>query len=334
MSLSAIAAATLVASTLLVALVRRWALARAMIDEPGERRSHTRSTPRGGGLGLVLALLSALVVSAALGLVSGTLLTVLLGAGGAVAVIGWFDDRRHVAARWRLLVHAIACAVTVALLGPVEALVLGSRTIELGLLAVPLSLLAGVWLVNLFNFMDGIDGIAGVELVTVALGLALCAGIEARIFAPTVLAAAAGVGFLYWNRPPARIFLGDVGSGFLGFLLAALVLAGVTDGSVSLWSAVILLGVFVVDATLTLGVRALRREQLASAHRTHAYQHLAQRHGHARVTAGCALVNLCWLLPLAAVAEVREDLGAMLLVVAFAPLLVVAWRAGAGRPAP
>jgi Fuc2NAc and GlcNAc transferase len=310
--------------------VRRYALARDLLDHPNARGSHRVPTPRGGGLAPVLVLVVGNLLGALLGLVPDAFaLTVLLG-GGAVAAVGFVDDHGDVRARWRLLVHGLACLLALACLGPVRELVLPDATVDLGLLAGALSLVAGVWFVNLYNFMDGIDGLAGVELVCVGAGLAvLDASFGAGL--PTLLAVAAGAGFLVWNRPPARIFLGDVGSGFLGFYLAVLLLAGVGAGSWGLWSPLILLGVFVVDATLTLLTRAVTGQRVREAHRTHAFQRLAARFGHGPVTSGVGLVNLCWLLPLAACAQRFPAWGLPLLVVAWAPLVAICLAVGAGR---
>jgi UDP-N-acetylmuramyl pentapeptide phosphotransferase/UDP-N-acetylglucosamine-1-phosphate transferase len=126
--------------------------------------------------------------------------------------------------------------------------------------------------------------------------------------------------------------MGDVGSGFLGFYLGALLLAGVGAGALRLWPALMLLGVFVVDAMVTVLVRAATGQRVSEAHRTHAFQHLARRHGHRAVTLGTCAVNLAWLLPLALLADRVPAWGLPLLVLAWLPLVLLAVRVGAGRP--
>jgi Fuc2NAc and GlcNAc transferase len=152
--------------------------------------------------------------------------------------------------------------------------------------------------------------------------------------APAALAAAAA-GFLVWNAPPARIFLGDVGSGFLGFAFGVLALAGAQREPALLWAWLVLLGVFVADATVTLVRRALRGQRVYEAHRTHAYQHAARGpNGHARVAFTAAAINLCWLTPIAASVATRRLDGLAGLAIAYAPLAWLAARGGAGLEAP
>jgi len=327
-----IAAAAAVVTAFGTGLVRRYALARDLLDRANDRASHEVPTPRGGGLAMALALSGASLLGAVLDLLPAELaLTVLLG-GGSVAAIGFLDDHRDVAPRWRLLVHALSCGLALLLLGPVRELHLPGVVVPLGFPGTVLSLLAGVSLVNFYNFMDGIDGIAASELVCVSAGLLLLAGANGPLALPALLGVGVGLAFLAWNWPPARIFMGDVGSGFLGFYLGALLLAGVATGAFGLWPPLVLLGVFLVDATVTVLVRAATGQRVSEAHRSHAYQHLARRHGHRAVTLGTCAVTLCWLLPLALLAQRMPAWGLPVLLLAWLPLLVLALRVGAGRP--
>ena len=159
-----------------------------------------------------------------------------------------------------------------------------------------------VWLLNLYNFMDGIDGIAGIEAVTVGAGCAVVAfvvGYPAGAIA-CLLLAAASAGFLAWNFPPARIFMGDAGSGFLGVVFGVLAVDASRQTPELLWSWLILLGAFIVDATVTLLRRLIRGERVYEAHRSHAYQHAARAIGkHRPVTLAIGAINVLWLLPLA-----------------------------------
>jgi Fuc2NAc and GlcNAc transferase len=212
------------------------------------------------------------------------------------------------------------------------------HTLAAGWFADVLVALYLVWLLNLYNFMDGIDGIAGVEAVSVSLGaavlvyLATDSSSAVDISLPLLLAGAVA-GFLVWNFPPARIFMGDAGSGFLGITIGILSLHAGALAPPLLWSWLILLGVFVVDATFTLLRRLLRGERVYQAHRSHAYQRAARRCGrHLPVTLAVAAINMFWLLPVAAcVATGRLD-GAAGLLIAYAPLVGAAARLGAGLP--
>ncbi|MGI8561503.1 MAG: hypothetical protein ACR2J7_08760 [Luteimonas sp.] len=265
--------------------VRGYARRRKLLDHPGERRSHQVPTPRGGGLSIVIAMLVALSVLACLypG-VRGLLVADALGLV-MVAGVGWMDDHRPLPAKVRLVVHLAAGSVLASALwsaghGIVPAI--------LALFMVPV-------LVNVWNFMDGIDGLATSQAAIVAVAY----GLTARDAAASALAlalAAACCGFLPFNFPKARIFLGDVGSGSLGFLLAALLLwllvaPGADIGTLALL--VLPVSAFLIDASLTLSRRMMRGEQWWTPHVQHAYQGLASRLGrHWPVTAAYAAWTL------------------------------------------
>lgn len=308
--------------------VRRYALSRDLLDHPNERSSHTAPTPRGGGVAIVLAFLAGLVALHGLGEVNEMLLWALAGGGVAVALVGFVDDHGGLSARARLTVHFAAVAWALYWLCGMPPLPVGGGYVVDGPAWTAIGAVGLVWLLNLYNFMDGIDGIAGVEAVSVALGAALLGGSSAW----WLVAAAAG-GFLVLNWPPARLFMGDVGSGFLGFVLGVLAVDAAAWELVPLASTAILLGVFLVDATVTLFRRWARGEQLSQAHRSHAYQHAAVRFGgHRPVVVGVLAINTLWLLPWAWVAQVWPRWGLVAALVALAPLAWVAWRMGAGNP--
>jgi Fuc2NAc and GlcNAc transferase len=185
--------------------------------------------------------------------------------------------------------------------------------------------------------MDGIDGIAASEAVSVSVGGALLYAMAAPhsdIWAVPLVFAAASLGFLIWNRPPARIFMGDVGSGFVGITLAAMSLHASLVSTSLFWGWLILLGVFVVDASITLIRRLLRAERVWDAHRMHAYQHAAVRwHTHRGVTLAVVGINVLWLLPLASLVVLDRIDAIAGAVIAYAPLIVGAIWLDAGRPA-
>lgn len=305
-----------------------------LIDVPNDRSSHVVPTPRGGGLAIVAITLFALLILALLGIVPQRVAIGMFGAGTLVAGVGFADDHRHVHSGLRLLAHFIAAGWLVSWIGPVPALGVGGRSIALGFAAYPLAILYTVWLLNLSNFMDGIDGIAAIEAITVTVGSAIVYILGARANAdmlmPLVVAGAA-LGFLIWNWPPARIFMGDVGSGFLGVMMAGLSLEAAQVSPRFFWSWLILLGAFIVDATVTLIRRTIRGERFYEAHRSHAYQHAAVRFGsHRPVTVATALITLAWLLPIALLVGGGTLDGAVGLVAAYIPLvaLVIWLKAG------
>ena len=321
----------------LTGVFRRFALARGILDVPVARSSHLAATPRGGGVAIVVTTVIAMILLAAGGALPRTQVFGLLGGGVLVALIGFLDDMRHVPATWRLAGHFTAAAWVLAWLGGLPPLPQLSFLRGLPWMAQVLGALYIVWTLNLMKFMDGIDGIAGTEAVTVCLGgvllYVLSAPSSPELVVTLVLAAAAS-GFLIWNWPPARIFMGDVGSGFLGLMLAGLSLQAGWVNAALFWSWVILLGVFVVDATLTLVRRVVCGQRFYEAHRTHAYQHAALRWGHRPVTLAIAAINLLWLLPIGVLVAHGSLNGVLGVLIAYAPLFAAAVRLGAGVPAP
>jgi Fuc2NAc and GlcNAc transferase len=297
--------------------VRRMALARGLLDQPNARSSHSIPTPRVGGIAIVIAANAGILLLLAAGQLDLKLAIALIGGGAAIAVVGFMDDRRRLSARVRFAVHVLAALWALMWLGGLPPLRIGGHLTALGPTGYVLGVLAIVWVLNLFNFMDGIDGIAASEAIFIVCGAALAAAASgATIGAALVLGAASG-GFLLWNWPPAKIFMGDV--------------AATRDDASAMWAWLTLGGVFFVDATATLIRRALRREPLHQAHRSHAYQKLARRWAsHGRATALVLAINCCWLLPCALFAVRHPGLAAWTCVVALAPLAVLAFLTGAG----
>jgi Fuc2NAc and GlcNAc transferase len=283
----------------------------------------------------VLVVTLGLLVLLLLGRVHLSLALTLIVGGIAVAGIGFLDDRRSVRAGVRLAVHLSAALWATESLGGLPSVLLGDHLLHPGWWGHVLAVLGIVWVLNLFNFMDGIDGIAGAEAVFVLV----CAGVfgvltmgSLEISTVALLAGAASMGFLVWNWPPARIFMGDIGSGYLGYVIGVLALAATVENPAAVWVWLILGGSFFVDATVTLIRRLLRGERTYEAHRTHAYQWLARRwRSHKKVTLAVLAINVLWLLPCAWVGTVRPNLAGWMLLVALSPLVVVALLAGAGR---
>ncbi|MGY1424686.1 MraY family glycosyltransferase [Lysobacter sp. A289] len=257
-------------------LARRYAVQRDLLDHPGERRSHHVATPRGGGIAIVAALL---VASAALAFRDPAYRILLAAfASGLVLVagVGLVDDHRPLSPWLRLAVHGLAAV----LFG--FAIQLTSGNPWLGLAAVVLVMV----LTNVWNFMDGINGMAASQALLLAVVLALLLGGVWGLLAAAL--AAACLGFVPYNFPRARIFLGDVGSGAIGFSIAALVAVGVARiGTHSGWL-LLPLSAFLVDSGLTLLRRMLRGERWWTPHTQHAYQVWARRDGHVIVTVAYA----------------------------------------------
>jgi Fuc2NAc and GlcNAc transferase len=328
------AAGALLLTFVLTALVRRFALAHGVLDVPNDRSSHRLPTPRGGGVAIVLSSIAASVVLLWRGILDVHLFLALSG-GMVVAFVGFLDDRRQLSARVRLAAHIAAAFWALLWLGGLPPMLFGGQSVSLGWLGYVVGALGIAWTVNLFNFMDGIDGIASSEAVFIACSGALLGPLSVPLPAVPAMALIFGAvccGFLLWNWPPAKIFMGDVGSGYLGFILVILAVAATRENPAALAVWVILGGVFFCDATVTLARRVGRRERVHEAHRSHAYQWLARRwESHRAVTLAVAAVNLLWLLPCAWFASMHPGLAAWLVLIAYVPLVLIALLAGAGR---
>ncbi|MCH9695871.1 MAG: glycosyltransferase family 4 protein [Gammaproteobacteria bacterium] len=313
--------------------MRSYALRANMLDVPNHRSSHQVATPRGGGLSIVLVFVVAVITLLLVrDLDKNAAVGFLLG-GSLVAGIGFVDDRSSISAKWRFLVQIIAAVIVVVCIGGLPAVQIGPLTSDFGVFGYAMAVIFAVWFTNAFNFMDGIDGIAASEAICIAVGGFVLAS-DTTHAASVLLAAlsAATLGFLMWNWPPAKIFMGDVGSAFLGFILIGIALHASHEGLVSVWSWLILAGIFVVDATVTLSTRMVRRYDWLSAHRDHAYQKASRRYGsHARVTMAVVAINSVWLFPLSFLANRAPENGWWLTVVAWAPLILLSFWLGAGR---
>lgn len=304
MTFPVLAIGMVLAACVIAMVVVRGAIAyahrRGMMDLPGQRRSHTIPTPRGGGIGIVVAALLTMPASLVClpGAMPPVVVTALTAGTVLVAAVGWWDDHRSLPILPRFGIQLLSAGLLAAAMA----------SNGMAWWWVPVLVLAGGWSINLHNFMDGIDGLLAQQIMFVALGLALlaqAAGQPALSTSSTCLAAAAA-GFWYFNRPRARIFMGDVGSGTMGFLVFALsALLWRLDGHL-LWPALILSSSFVADATLTLVQRMVSGRRWYTAHREHLYQWLV-RSGFTHATGGaCYLAwNMLVAAPLAYLAWAR-----------------------------
>ncbi|MDH5523630.1 MAG: glycosyltransferase family 4 protein [Desulfobulbaceae bacterium] len=321
-------------SFLFTGIKRRNAIARNLLDVPNIRSSHTVATPRGGGVAIVLSFLFSLTALFFLRLLSAATVVGFGGAGILVAFIGFLDDQGHIPARWRLLVHFIGAGWGVWWIGGFPSIAILGMTFDLGWIGYLLVWFYVVWLLNLYNFMDGIDGIASIEAITVCLGGALLFFLvipEEKIWMVPLLLMSTVCGFLFWNFPSAKIFMGDVGSGFLGLMLGLMSVQAALYAPKLFWAWVILLGVFIVDATVTLGRRVLRGDKFYEAHRSHAYQIISRRFSsHKKVTMGVLLINVAWLFPWAVFSVIFPEMDFICVVAALMPLVYLAIKVGAG----
>ncbi|MFI8394897.1 glycosyltransferase family 4 protein [Pseudomonas sp. NPDC078863] len=327
-------AAVFILSWGLTFVLRRYALAKSLMDIPNERSSHAVPTPRGGGVAIVVAFILALPPLYSSGLLDLNLFCALLGSGLLVALIGFADDHGHIAARWRLLGHFVAAVWALYWMGGIAPVSMFGMEFQLGWAGSVLAAIYLVWMLNLYNFMDGIDGIASAQAIFVCLAgglVSLIAGNQSVLWVSLFLSSAVA-GFLLWNFPPARIFMGDAGSGFLGVVLGIFSLYAAWGNSALLWSWLILLAVFTVDSTVTLLRRLVQGEKIYQAHRSHAYQYAARHFSsHKVVTLGVTCINVFWVFPVAVLVVNGYLDGLTGLVAAYLPLVFLAFRFTAGK---
>jgi UDP-N-acetylmuramyl pentapeptide phosphotransferase/UDP-N-acetylglucosamine-1-phosphate transferase len=294
-----------VLSLVLTRLAIAYAHRRGMLDEPGRRRSHVIATPRGGGIGLVAASVIAAIIALAYwpGGRNGWLVVACAIAGVLVAVVGWVDDHRETGVVPRLAAQVVAAAMF-------SVVLVGTNQLAWAwlLLLVPVAVSS----INLHNFMDGTDAILGLQVVFVGAGLGVLAWMQAQPAVAIVAfaMAAAAIGFLRFNWPPARIFMGDVGSGFAGFWIFALIALIAVRAPMAVWPALILVSAFVMDAGLTLAWRMWCGKRWYTAHREHLYQWLVRSgFSHAQVAGWYLAWNLAVAAPVAAWATWQPSLG-------------------------
>jgi Fuc2NAc and GlcNAc transferase len=339
-------------SFLVAYVVIRLAPLMGLLHIPNDRSSHSIVVPHGGGLGIVVA-----------GSIAGSWLIdetreiwMVAGLALLLAFVGLADDIRHLSAKMRFALQGSVVAVLLWLMGPLPEMAIslpqaGYVVLIGGWLLTGLLFWAGLWWLNLFNFMDGIDGIAAMQ----ALSMLSAAAALSFIAQPDVIHSAvwwfmlcivsATLGFLLLNWPPAKVFMGDVGSLWLGFSIFVLALLSIQANWLNYCVWLILAALFVTDATVTLLTRMMRGERWYEAHRSHAYQRLSRRFsplgmdtrqsrfwGHRRVTLGALLINLFWLSPLALGAVLWPQWMWALVLIAYLPLVAGALLIGAGRP--
>ena len=327
--------ATITISFGLTHLVRKIAITRNKFDIPNERSSHKNPTPRGGGVAVVAAFVFGLLALLIRRDIDAESFYAIVLPGALVAIIGYLDDLGRVtAARLRLIGHFVAALIAIYILGGLPPMPLFSATLDIGLVGNIIAVLFLVWMLNLFNFMDGIDSITGIETLTSCLILMifLINKSDTELWRVPALLCAAVIGFLYFNWPPAKIFLGDIGSGFIGFTIGTISLVIAKSQPLITWAVIILLGVFIVDATVTLIRRVYDKQQISAAHRSHAFQHLANNADrHLKVSLSIAAVNIFWLAPIAWLVVDQQLQPIFGVSIAYMPLVALAIYFKAGK---
>ena len=313
--------------------IERRAARMGLVQAPNARSSHTKPTASGGGLAIAIATVLAAIALALLGANSLWSIAFLMAIIGA---LGFTDDLHDLSPALRFPIQAVVFAALLWVAGPLPAIPLPFALTLTGLPLAALLLLVGLWWLNLFNFMDGIDGLAGSQAILLLAGSTLIwwsadpASAQSPAFGLALAGAAATAGFLLRNWPPARIFMGDAGSNALALLIFAVALTTIAGGQIAYQPWLILPALFVTDATVTLLRRMSRGERPWHAHRRHAYQQLSRPWGHKRVTLLYSALTICWTFPLALAAQHLPEWSWWLVILAYLPLLALALAADAG----
>jgi Fuc2NAc and GlcNAc transferase len=321
MSLATAAVLGFAATALGIAAYARVARTFRIVAVPNERTLHAAPTVRGGGVVVAIVFLAGVLVQWLAGELFTRWFLALFAGGAAIATLGFVDDIVHLSTRLRLCCHLALAAWATGCIGD---------ALGWGIPGELLAMVATVWMINLFNFMDGIDGMAGSgSLFFAVVSVVLLGWADATLSMTFALLAAASLGFLLFNWPPARLFMGDSGSGFYGYTFAVLAMITIEQGRISLWTWLIVLGYFVGDTTTTVVLRAARVPQFWGTHRSHAYQNLARVwNDHLRMTLLVCVVHAGWLFPLALASATWPALGPIFAATALAPIVRFAVKFG------
>jgi Fuc2NAc and GlcNAc transferase len=300
-----------------------------LLDTPNIRSSHQIPTPRGGGIamagGVIITVLTALSIEH----INPAPIYWLMIPSGLIAILGICDDFFNLNIAVRLTVQFLIAALGIYLIwahnelpAPIQLLIAG------------IMILFIVWMTNLYNFMDGINGLAALEAIIVCMSMTLIYWIEntnTEVIYLLIMISASAFGFLFWNFPKAKLFMGDAGSLFLGLSFGLLAIGSLTEDFRIFSAWLIMLGVFIVDTSYTLFYRLITRQAVHQAHRTHAYQKTAIKlNSHTYTTLAIVAINLFWLLPIAIAVTMTQLHFAAALLIAYAPLLLVAHKFRAG----
>lgn len=333
-----ITACVLVAGLLATAAIRAWAHHHNMLVIPSGRCSHEIPTPHGGGIAIAVLIFALGLIALMVGwLPAQHSVWAFFCLGAVMLALGVWDDFGHVSAKIRLATHFIVAGVGLMSLPTLPVISFFGFEVDAAttLLLWPLLLASWVWLINFYNFMDGIDGLAAVQALLLFTGMALnfwYVGNYDWAWA-CVFMVSAVLSFTVFNWPPAKVFMGDGGSGFLGFVIGFVALLSSSLTEISLWSWVILLTLFISDATVTLLVRFFTDQKVLRAHRSHAYQILSRKlGGHLPVTLGYGAIILLILTPLSWLTNTYPAMGFPLFITTFLIACAAAFKLGCGRP--
>ncbi len=341
--LSIIILIVLLSSFILTGWFQHYSRQSNLLDHPNHRSSHSQPTPRAGGVIFVSIFLIGLTISIQQQwiIMPNIVFNRLLIAAILISGIGLLDDYYSIATQWRFLIQCIAVMISISSFSNLPLISIANHLLDLGLFSYLLYSFASLWLINLYNFMDGIDGLAATEAILVSITMAVLFLFKSQIELSLILGllTASISGFWLWNWSPAKIFMGDIGSGFLGFMFAILILISAINDPIYFYNWLILLSPFIVDSSLTLIQRIFAKEVWYQAHANHSYQiysrylmqkyaqsvelNLARSLAHRQVNYLLIIIHLFWLLPLVILLNYYPQLDLILLIIAIIPLIII-----------
>lgn len=309
----------------------RFAMVHGPIAVPNHRSLHRQPIPKGAGVALALASLVCMAALAVRGRLDWRSMNLFVVGGFAVTLAGVADDRLDIPPRFRLLVQLLSIAWICAWLGEVPPLYFGAASFHLGLPGLVLLVAACTWFFNLYNFVDGTDGMAGSATAFIGgtMSVVMVGARQYDLAAILAVIAAASIGFLCFNWPPARMFMGEAGTAFISYVLVSVILVSLSREAVSLWIWLIVFAFYFSDTTTTTIIRAVTVRHFYKGHRSHAYQNLARIwESHLRILTLVLVIDLFWVAPAVALALHRPDIAGLVTAVVYAPLVAFALRFG------
>jgi len=314
-------------STVITKYIIKYSIRHSLIDIPNKRSLHSLPTPRGGGISIASVTVLSVVLFYFIGEITQDVLFALAIGGLLIATVGWIDDHKHIPTGWRALLYFLISLWAVLWISNIEEINIGTFIFKINTIGLLLLILGLSWLINLYNFMDGTDGLASSQAICTGLmaGFLFIISGEKGLAAICFSITAACMGFLIWNWPAAKIFMGDVGSCFIGFTFGVLALVGekIIVSSLVIWT--ILLSLFISDATFTLFMRIITKRKWYSAHREHAYQRYVQLgNSHKKLLFIVIILNLLLLWPLALLAYYNNEQSINILILVFL-LMFILW---------
>ena len=307
-------------SNVITNYIRKMSIKNKLFDIPNDRSSHLAPKPKGGGVSIVSALILTIFVLFFYKLIDTDISMSLITGLSIISMVGLIDDFKNLPIVIRIIAYVVGAALSLYFIGRLSYLEINNYSFNLNYFGYILSILFVVWLINLYNFMDGTDGFAAIQTICVSLFCGLILYFSGHIPLAIIMfcTLSSTIGFLYWNWAPAKIFMGDVGSCSLGFLFGLFAIYTEKKGIISIGVWLILLTPFIVDATFTLLKRMINREKWYEAHNSHAYQKLYQLGiSHSKLAIGLLVMNILLFWPLAYIANSNNNFEIILIVLSY-----------------